>query len=241
MRAAAFVTGTVAFTLLVGWLTWRTGLWLRTAPLDFNPLLPVSELVGRLLMIGVCIGLGMLSGLPPRALGWTSSTPLVDIGWGLALGASGQVALNALTVGAVRRWGWRLYSPLLVQAILPRTQAEWVAVPLAMVPGVLLEELLFRSLWIGGFSHLASPWMMAGLVAFVYGALHLLQGPLGAIAGTAIGLGLAALFLWRGSLLAPLTAHLVYNWLQLWAAHRQRDWLRSFNTASGRRNGGPLP
>lgn len=240
MRAAAFVMGTVAFTLFVGWLTWRTGLWLRTALPDFNPLLPVSELAGRLVMIGICIGLGKLSGLTPRSLGWTTTEPLADVGWGMALGAMGQVALNTLTVGAVRRWGWRLYSPLLVQAILPRTQAEWVAVPLAMVPGVLLEELLFRSLWIGGFSDLANPWLIAGLVALVYGALHLLQGLLGAIAGAAIGFGLAALFLWRGSLLAPLTAHLVYNWLQLWAAHRQRDWLGSFSAAQGRRNGGSV-
>jgi membrane protease YdiL (CAAX protease family) len=102
-----------------------------------------------------------------------------------------------------------------------------------MVPGVALEELLFRSLWVGGFSTLVSPWLMAGIVALIYGAFHVLQGPLGALVATGIGFGLAALFLWRGSLLAPLTAHVVYNWLQLWAAHRQRDWLWSFDGTWG--------
>jgi membrane protease YdiL (CAAX protease family) len=242
VRAAVFVIGTVAFTLAVGWLSWRTGQWLRTRRLDGNPLLPIPELVGRLVMIAICLGLGRLSGLPPESLGWAPSEPLGDLGWGLALGALAQLVLNPLTVSAVRRWGWRVYSPVLVRSLLPRTPAEWVAVPLAMVPGVVFEELLFRSLWVGGMSGLASPgflngvvpWIVAGLAAVLYGALHAVQGPLGAVAAAGIGYGLAALFLWRGSLLAPLAAHLVYNWLQLWTAHRQREWLMSFEPAMGR-------
>jgi membrane protease YdiL (CAAX protease family) len=233
VRAAAFVTGTVAFTLLLGWLSWRTSRWLRTVELDFNPLLPLPELVGRLVMIGICLALGRLSGLSAEALGWTATEPLVDVGWGLGLGVLFQVGLHAVTVRAVRRWGWHLYSPLLIRSLLPRTPAEWVAVPLAMVPGVVLEELLFRSLWVGGFSSLMSPWLAAGIMALLYGAFHVLQGPLGAIGAWGIGFGLAALFLWRGSLVAPLTAHLVYNWLQLSAAHRQRDWLWSFDGTWG--------
>jgi membrane protease YdiL (CAAX protease family) len=233
VRTLVFVSGTLAFTLALTWLTWRTGQWLRSTELDFNPLLPMPELVGRLVMIGICLALGRLSGLPADVLGWTSADPLGDIGWGLGLGALAQVAINAVTRGAVRLWGWRVYSPLLMRSLLPRTPAEWVAVPLALLPGIFLEELLFRSLWVGGLSSLANPWLLALLMSIIYGGLHALQGPLGAVAAGGIGFGLAALFLWRGSLLAPLAAHVVYNCLQLWAAHRQREWLDSFDVARG--------
>lgn len=233
MRTLVFVSGTLAFTLALTWLTWRTGQWLRSAEIDANPLLPMPELVGRLVMIGICLALGRLSGLPAGVLGWTSTDPLGDIGWGMGLGALSQVAVNAVTLGAVRLWGWRVYSPLLMRSLLPRTPAEWVAVPLALLPGIFLEELLFRSLWVGGLSSVANPWLLALLMSIIYGSLHALQGPLGAVATGGIGFGLAALFLWRGSLLAPLVAHVVYNWLQLWTAHRQRDWLDSFDVARG--------
>jgi len=88
-----------------------------------------------------------------------------------------------------------------------------------------VEELLFRSLLLGG---LAAAWPVPVLVAgtaLLFGWMHSPQGRLGMIMTAAVSLLLAALFLWRGSLLPPLAAHYVVNFLQLVIAHRRRDEL----------------
>jgi membrane protease YdiL (CAAX protease family) len=61
--------------------------------------------------------------------------------------------------------------------------------------------------------------------ALLFGWMHGPQGPLGVIMTAAVSILLAALFLWRGSLLPPLMAHYVVNVLQLLVAHRKLDRL----------------
>jgi membrane protease YdiL (CAAX protease family) len=96
---------------------------------------------------------------------------------------------------------------------------------LALIPAIALEELLFRSLLLGGLSPvLPQGLLLVGLAAY-FGLLHLPQGALG-IAGTALaGLGLGLLFIGRGSLLAPLIAHYVADVIQLILAARSRTEL----------------
>ena len=106
--------------------------------------------------------------------------------------------------------------------ILPKNRREAVLVALAFVPAVLMEEMLFRSLLVGGFSLYFNPWILGMLWSMVFGAMHLPQGSFGMIATSLIGFVLAGAFILSGTLLVPLAAHYVVNMLQLLDAHRHR-------------------
>jgi membrane protease YdiL (CAAX protease family) len=151
--------------------------------------------------------------------------PLADIAIGLGVGVAMQIPLNVLTDWAIGRFGPQIYSPLVIRSILPRSRDEWAPVLLALFPAVLVEELLFRSLLLGGLSlFFPIPALVIG-TALLFGWMHSPQGRLGIFVTAAISLLLAGLFLWRESLLPPLITHYVVNLLQLLVAHRHRDRL----------------
>jgi membrane protease YdiL (CAAX protease family) len=225
MAFTIFVAGTLALTAFIAWATYRSAQVLRQMQVDFNLLLLPAENLLRVGLVVACLILGWASGLPREQFGWTSRAPLADLAIGLAVGILAQVVLNALTNWALSRFGPGIYSPIVVLSILPRRQEEWAPVLLALFPAVLVEELLFRSLLLGG---LAVVWPVPVLIAgtaLVFGWMHSPQGRLGVIMTAAVSLLLAALFVWRGSLLPPLATHYVVNVLQLVVAHGQRDEL----------------
>ncbi len=225
MAFTLFVAGTLALTAFIAWATYRSAQVLRQMQVDFNLLLLPAENLLRIGIVVVCLILGWASGLPREQFGWISRAPLADLAIGLAVGVVAQVILNALTEWAISRLGPDIYSPVVILSILPRSREEWVPVLLALFPAVLVEELLFRSLLLGG---LAAAWPAPVLIigtALLFGWMHSPQGRLGMIMTTAVSLLFAALFLWRGSLLPPLVAHYTVNLLQLVIAHRRRDEL----------------
>jgi membrane protease YdiL (CAAX protease family) len=220
-----FVAGTLALTAFLAWATYRSAQVLRQMQVDFNLLLLPAENLLRVGLVVACLLLGWASGLPHEQFGWTNRAPLIDLAIGLAVGALAQAILNTLTDWAIGRFGPGIYSPVVVLSILPRRQEEWAPVLLALFPAVLVEELLFRSLLLGGLAVICPvPVLMAG-TALLFGWMHSPQGRLGVVMTAAMSLLLAILFLWRGSLLPPLAAHYVVNLLQLAVAYRRRDEL----------------
>lgn len=221
-----FVTGTLSLTGFVAWATYRSARLLKQVQtLDFNLLLLPAENLLRLGLVGACFLLGWASGLPRQQFGWVSYAPLLDVVIGLGAGVATQLPLNGLTNWALTRFGAHIYSPLVMRSILPRNNEEWAPVLLALFPAVLVEELLFRSLMLGGLGlFIPVPALVIG-TAVLFGWMHSPQGRLGMIATAAISLLLAGLFLWRGSLLPPLAAHYLVNVLQLLVAHRHPDRL----------------
>ena len=91
---------------------------------------------------------------------------------------------------------------------------------LALLPAAMLEELLFRSLPLGGLTWLVAPhWLLWPLAVF-FGLLHWPQGGWG-VAGTMLAaILLSLLFLATGSIWPPLAAHYVMNLLQVAVAVR---------------------
>lgn len=122
----------------------------------------------------------------------------------------------------IRRTGQRFYSDLVIAYIVPADRRELAAVSLVMILVVLLEELLFRSLLLGGLSVVAPvSWLLLGL-SICFGLLHSPQGIWGMVGAGLAGFLLGLLFLWQGSLLAPLVAHYLTNIFQLGQAMRLR-------------------
>ena len=225
MRYTLFVILTLALTAFIGWSTYQTDRLLRVWRPDRNLLLVPAENALRIGLVLVCAGLGWLSRLPPATLGWVPADPAGDMLAGVLAGIALSLAITAAANWAIARWGQAIYSPLVILNVLPRNRREGLLILLALVPSIALEELLFRSLLLGGLSPLLPAWLLVIPVSAVFGLFHLPQGRLG-VAGTALaGIAFSLLFLWRGSLLAPLIAHYVADVLQLAQAHRQRDEL----------------
>jgi membrane protease YdiL (CAAX protease family) len=203
----------------VSYATFRTSEILQVVTPEENILLIPAENVVRLVMIALCIGLGFLSPAGLTALGWVPADPLGDIGIGLVAGVSISVVATPLTAWVIRRHPeW--YSDIILQSIRPRTRGQWPLVILALLPAVLLEELLFRSLLLGGFSPYVNVLFFAVAASILFGLLHRPQGEYGVAAVTVVALVFSALFLWRGSLLVVVVTHWVTNIGQLLQAER---------------------
>ena len=226
-----FVVGSLALTAGLAWATYQSGRLLRSVPVRENLLLaPVENAVKGMLVL-VCVGLALLSGATAAQLGWAPAQPWRDAGLGIIAGLITQVAANAVTLGAIKLWGKDIYSPVVMRNIMPRARIEWLLVPAALALAVLLEELLFRSLLVGALGQSLPVWLLAVLFAAVFGLMHSPQGSLGIVMTAIMGFWLSALFILSGSLLLPLTAHYVVNFLQLLTAQDKREWLEEYENA----------
>jgi membrane protease YdiL (CAAX protease family) len=223
-----FVFGSLLVLAGLAWATYLSGRLLRTIPLRENLLLAPVENVVKAGLVGLCIGLGLISGLPPARLGWSLENPARDLAIGLVVGLVVQFMVNRLTFWVVERFGKAVYSPVVLKNILPRSRRDWLLVPAAMLLAVLLEELLFRSLLLGGLGTLVPPLVLVVVLGAVFGWMHAPQGPLGVVVTGALGGLLGLLFLWTGGLLAPLVAHYLINMLQLVRAREVRYWLQEY-------------
>jgi membrane protease YdiL (CAAX protease family) len=227
LRYWLFVVLTLLLTGLIGYSTYATARLLRTWQPETNLLLMPAEAFMRLVFILAGIGLGLLSGLPMEQLGWT----LVDagrqimwgIGWGMVM--AGFFALT--TQWVVNGTGQRLYSARMLAHILPTNRRESLLVALAMISVVVAEEILFRSLLLGGLTPLLSPSLLIGLSAIVFGLMHSPQGLWGMVGATLGGILFGVLFFQADSILLPLVAHYVANMVQIYVAMKRPSLLKS--------------
>lgn len=215
IRYTTFLLLTLALTGFIGYGTFATARLLRTWRPERNLLLLPQENALRFLLVFVCIGLGILSGVEPSALGWRWENWQVDALLGLGIGLALAFSFYAGTRLLLRLGGGRFYSPSVLEILLPTNRREFWLVLLAFVPAVLLEELLFRSLLIGGLAPLIAPLALILVGGVAFGLLHSPQGLWGMVGAGLAGVIFGLLFLTTGSLVAPLVAHYVANSVQI--------------------------
>ncbi|MEW5958592.1 MAG: CPBP family intramembrane glutamic endopeptidase [Chloroflexota bacterium] len=218
----------LGLTGLLAWVTYRSHLILKEFQPNFNLLLSPLESTGRVLLVGLCLFLAWLSGLPPAQLGLVVVDPGRQVMVGVGVGLVTVVVINRLTMWSINRFGRDIYSPVLIQNILPRRPVEWPLVVIAFLPAVAMEELLFRALWLGSFEGLIPASMLILGTSIIFGLMHQPQGKLGMLLAGLINVLFSILFVWLGQLLLPLTAHYTVNVVQLVIAHFQRRWLESY-------------
>jgi membrane protease YdiL (CAAX protease family) len=224
LALAALLGLTVLVTLALGLLSHLTTQALRAGfrP-PSNPLLNPVDMALRLGLILLLAGAAWLAGVSPARLGWTLHGWLRQAGGGIVIGVMLAWLLRRLGQAGASMDGSATSTGFqpeeVVRLILPRSRREGFLVLLALFPAALLEELLFRSLWIGAASLVWPSWLMLALSALLFGLMHTAQGRVGVVATTLAGFLFGALFLWSGSLLLPLVAHYVANAVQvIWAA-----------------------
>ena len=219
---------TVLLTALLGFVTYQSNRLLQQFQPDFNLLLSPPELAVRLILGGIFLFLAWLSGLSTDQLGLTLPDLPRTIGLGMVIGLSTQLFIYMVTSWAIWRWGRDLYSPLVIRNILPRRTSEWLPVALAFIPAVGMEELLFRTLWLGLFGSVLPVWALIIATSVVFGIMHLPQGKLGVILTGSINIFFCWLFIWSGTLALPFVAHYTVNLVQVIVAYRQRAWLDDY-------------
>lgn len=220
LRYTLFVVLTLALTAFVGFGTFQTAKLLRAWRPDRNLLLIPAENIVRLGLVAICIGLGLLSGLSAEQLGWRLEPLLPQVGWGVLLGVSLAIFFALSTRWLVARTGRRFYSPAVLEIIIPRNGRELIRVLVAMLSVVALEELLFRSLLLGGLSPLWPTPLLLAATGVAFGLMHSPQGVWGMFGAGLAGVGFGLMFLWTGSLLLPFVAHYVANGVQIALAMR---------------------
>ncbi len=210
-----FLAATLALTAFIGYNTYMTARLLRTWRPPVNPLLHPAENLIRLAFILVCIGLGWLSGLPWQQLGWSFPQPGQQIVVGFVVGLLLAGAFHGLTYWLVARTGWRYYSPTVANLIIPANRREGLQLTLAMILVVSLEELLFRSLLIGGLSPILPASLLIVVIGVLFGLLHSPQGLWGMAGASLAGILFGWLFVAQESILLPWVAHYTANLVQI--------------------------
>jgi membrane protease YdiL (CAAX protease family) len=219
----------IILTAGLGWTTYQSHLLLKEYRPEINLLLSMPEQLGRLTLIGVCSLLAWASGLPAVRLGLHAHNLPAYIGGGVLIGAGIIGLIHLITLWAINRFGRDIYSPWVVNNVLPQRPAEWLLTIPAMLIAVAMEELLFRSLWLGVFANAIPLTLLIIITSLIFGAMHSPQGLLGMLIASSINILLSLLFVWSAGLLLPLTAHYTVNILQLIVAHYRRDWLENYS------------
>ena len=219
-RYALFAGLTLLITAIVGYGSYTTARLLRNWQPQENLLLLPAENVLRGIILTICLLLGRGSGLPPETLGWQ----FTDAGSQIVTGALAGLGLAVLFVGmgrfVTRYTDTRFYRSIL-GLVVPRDRREAGLLPFALLLSVLFEEVLFRSLLIGGLSPLLpTTWLIFGF-SVLFGLLHSPQGEWGIVGAGTAGAIFGFMFVWQQSLLTPLVAHFVANGVQIWLASRE--------------------
>lgn len=105
--------------------------------------------------------------------------------------------------------------------LLPRSGSDYVLALALLSVVAVAEESIFRGYLLRRFSQVTGN--RAGaivLVSAIFALGHAYQGPLGMVAVGAIGIAFTLIYLWRGSLVAPITMHFIQNCIGMLIAPR---------------------
>jgi len=170
-------------------------------------------------LLALAIGLGWLMGLDPWA---TWSVGSVSLAW---------AGVGVLPPLAMLLWVLRSsWVPVvrLRERVNPVIQSffgswsVWELGVLAFVAG-LSEEVLFRGVIQAGLTGWFGPGAGLGIAAMVFGFMHPITR-LYVLLAFSIGLWMGLIWMWSGSLVAPVLAHGLYDFVALiWCTGRTRE------------------
>jgi membrane protease YdiL (CAAX protease family) len=155
---------------------------------------------------------------------WRNGEPLQRIGWSLRHGrrdAALGVAIffpfaygARLLDGALQSVGFSAPATPL-PALVPGSSLGQIGLALLLVAIVAVtEETIFRGYLIRRFAALTrSPAAAVWLAAFAFSLGHGYEGSAGLITVGAMGLVLGVVYLWRGSLVAPMVIHFLQDFV----------------------------
>lgn len=154
------------------------------------------------------------AGQPFSAIGWTSRR----LGREIALGA----VLYPPVLVVITVVGWLVQAAGLASprsppaALVPRSPAELVLAAVLVVVVAVAEETIFRGylvLRLRAVTHSTTAAVAVSTVLFAAG--HTYSGASGIVVVSVLAIVFALIYLWRGSLVAPIVLHLLQDCLGL--------------------------
>jgi membrane protease YdiL (CAAX protease family) len=172
---------------------------------------------------GLIFVVSVRRGARPAALGWRLPAP----GWYLAVPVAVVLATVASNFAVTLEFHTSAFHAA-SQTQCTDTQSAYgtnlwgfiVALPLVSLAAPIVEESLFRGFlyrWMANLVPPDSSWRSAGIAvamlasALVFGAFHATYGALYILPLATVGLILAALYQWSGSLLPGILTHAIFN------------------------------
>lgn len=152
-------------------------------------------------------------GEPLRRLGWTARNALGEVFIGIAL----YLPFFFLTV--VVQWafetaGLSTPDPSSGSFLMPTTPSDFVLAGVLVVVVAISEETLFRGYLLLRLPDLTRPmWATVLLSAAIFAIGHGYEGTAGVATVGVMGVVFALVYLWRKSLVAPITIHFLQNFL----------------------------
>ncbi len=150
-----------------------------------------------------------------QQIGWTSRHLWTDLGLGILLFPPVVIVISLLD-----RWLQQLgfSGPQVgaLDAMLPRTPGQFALAVALVIVVALTEEFIFRGYLIRRLGASTRSLAVAVVLSAAIFALgHGYQGSAGVITIGVVGLILALIYVWRGSLLAPVVIHLLQDFTAL--------------------------
>ncbi len=151
------------------------------------------------------------NGEPPRAIGWRFRW--VDVGLGIVLFIP-FVFLTSALEGLFQAIGLHVPSGPAPAYLVPRTAPDVVLAVILVVVVALSEETIFRGYLQLRFSRLTGSCALAVFIATVLFAIgHGYEGSAGVATVGVMGLIFGFVYIWRGSLVVPITMHFLQDFL----------------------------
>lgn len=203
----------------------------------FYTILIVRKWIDALLAVGLAGYLVMQTGVTAGGVGLRRKHLGRQFAWTIpALGAT----YTAFAVTAVLVWNLMPYVPGMEEDVRRRTELfalmpldDALAGVLLMVPVAVHEEVLFRGLMLPHLRRVGCPWGVAILLSSaVFAVLHVTQGWVGVMQVFVLGLVFSSTFVITRSLLTVVSAHLLFNLIQLQVMRFVMQWQEQVERAA---------
>jgi len=148
-----------------------------------------------------------------RRLGWNLRCCWPDIAWGIVLFVPLLFAASWVDTLA-QRFSLSPGPKSLPAALSPHTPAELALATVMVVVVAIVEETIFRGYLILRFTEVTRSTAVAVVLSTIIFSLgHGYEGSAGVVTVGFMGLVFAAVYVWRGSLLAPMVMHFLADFL----------------------------
>lgn len=184
---------------------------LRPAELSFTRV-ALHTIVLQLALLAIVIGLVRMRGEPLSALGLRFGAGWREVQWGVLLFV--PVYVGAAVLEALLRQAGLTGLDAPPAFLMPTGGGEYVLALVFLAVVAVAEEVVFRGYLILRLRAVfASPAAAVIIASIVFALGHGYQGSAGVVTVGALGAALAAVYLWRGSLVAPMVMHFLQNFL----------------------------
>jgi len=174
-------------------------------------LLATTTIIRNLALVALIAFFLWRNGESPERIGWTPKHEWTDIVLGVLLFPLVFFAAGLLN-NLLQRAGFSGPSAPAMATLIPRGEAEFALAILLVIIVAISEEFIFRGYLIRRFASITRHVGWAVLLSSIIFALgHGYQGAAGVISIGFIGLVFALVYVWRGSLMAPVIMHFLQD------------------------------